>query len=192
MKRSFVLNGLTDMKKVSEKGFTYIEVIISMIILLIGIVGALSALTFAVISVQGSEKKIRAKIIASSAMETIFAVRDMKEKGSIRSWDTIQTQDLNEKGIFLPDWTPVRENPGIDGIYGTADDACDISTDCPVNGIENTSPVLPDFERKIQIQDIKENGVVRKRLINITVKYYVGSLPREEKVSSLIANLQFN
>lgn len=179
-------------KNKRESGFTYIEVIISMVILVVGIVGALSAMTFAIVSVQGAEKKTKAKQIASSTIETIFAVRDMKDKGSISSWHTIQIQNGSNNGIFVGNWTPVRESPGADGIYGTADDACPISTACVVNGITNNSQVLLDYERKIDITDINENGAVRKRLINVTVKYYIGGLPLSEKVSSLIANMPFD
>lgn len=175
-----------------EAGFSYIETIISMVILVVGILGALCAMTFGIVSVQDAEKKTKAKEIAASTVESIFAVRDMKEAGSIHSWDTLQTKTPTNNGIFLDDWTPVRENPGADGVYGTADDACSSFGDCVSGDTMNNSPILKDFERKIEIKDINENGAVRKRLVEVTVRYYVENLARDEKVSSIVANMPFD
>jgi prepilin-type N-terminal cleavage/methylation domain-containing protein len=181
--------------KKQEKGFSLIEVMIAMVIMLVGILGSLSAITSSVISMQGSEKRTISKEVVRSSMETIFSIRDLlafdsQVGGTQYSWAALQSTASG--GIFLPGWTPIRENPGVDGIFGTADDACAMVNSCIVNGITNNSPVQSGYQRKIDIQDIVENGVVRKRIFTLRVRYFVGSLQREESQSTIIANLPLN
>ena len=178
-------------RRASESGFTYIEVIISMIVMTVGILGAMSALTYSLLYMQESEKRTQAKQIADSTLETIFAVRDIRTVGalSIDSWNSIQNKASGNDGIFLPDWTPVRQSSGDDGIYGTDDDACAGDGSC------STSPIIQGYERKIEISDIVENGspVIRKRRIDVTIRYRVNNSNfRTEKVSTIISKLPFN
>lgn len=175
-----------------EAGFSYIETMIAIIVLTVGILGSLSALSYGVMSVSESEKRTKAKEIAGSTMETIFAVRDMVEDGAITSWEKIGVTAGAGPGIFLDGWTTIRENPGQDGIYGTADDACAPTGNCVVGAYINTSDVVRNFQRKVEIVDIVENSVVKKRRLTVRVRYAVGSLYREENLSTIIANMPFN
>ena len=179
------------MKK-QQDGFSYIDTLIAIVILTIGILGSLSALTYAVFYRYAAESKTQAKEITQSTIESIFAVRDFTDKETIKSWETIQVKEGTNKGIFLKDWTPVRDNPGADGIYGTADDACPATGNCTVNGVTNTGVVIQNFSRKIEITDITESNAVLKRRIVVTVRYPVGRLFFEERAATIIANLPFN
>lgn len=177
--------------KSGENGFTYVEVIISMVIMTVGILGAMSALTYSLVYMQIAERRTQAKQIAGATLETIFAVRDIQSADGIGidGWDFIQNKATGNNGIFLTGWTPVRQSSGTDGIYGTADDACDVGQTC------STSPVIVGYERQIEIKDIIENGssIVLKRRINVTVRYRVnGSNYYNETVSTIIANLPFD
>jgi hypothetical protein len=81
-------------------------------------------------------------------------------------------------------WFPVRAGPGVDGIYGTTDDSCDAGGFC------TSEPVAAGYERNIAITDIVENGVVRKRHIEVNVRYRaIGGVYRQETISTIIANL---
>ena len=57
----------------NQEGLTYIEVMIAIVILTIGIVAQLSALTFAMVRVRENEQRNAARQIASSTIESIFA-----------------------------------------------------------------------------------------------------------------------
>jgi prepilin-type N-terminal cleavage/methylation domain-containing protein len=191
--RSFSKFGILKKSKrhAGQKGFTYVEVIISMVILTVGILGAMSALTYSLIYMQIAEKRTQAKQIAGATLETIFAVRDIQSTDGIGidGWDYVQNKVGNNNGIFLTGWTPVRQSSGTDGIYGTADDACDVGQNC------STSAVINGYERQIEIKDIIENGssVILKRRINVTVRYRVnGNNYYTETVSTIIANLPFD
>lgn len=176
-------------KNRSEAGFTYIETIISMVILTVGILGTLSAMTFGLLYAQVAEKKTQAKEIAGSVLENIFAIRDIQSQNglAINGWDAIQIKNSTNTGIFVGDWFPVRDGTGADGIYGTDDDSC------AANGACSNAAVVPGFERNIVISDIVENGVIRKRSISVSVRYRaIGGGYLTETISSIIANLPIN
>lgn len=173
--------------KRSERGSTLVEVVISMIILTVGLMAALSALTYGLLYSQEAEKKTQAKEIAASIVENIFAVRDIKSKDqlAISGWDAVQIKRDDNGGIFTDGWFPVREQPGQDGIYGTEDDSC------PANqGCASAATIVPGYERNITISDLAENGVVRKRRIDVNVRYRAtNSALRQETISTIIADL---
>jgi prepilin-type N-terminal cleavage/methylation domain-containing protein len=179
----------------TQNGFSLIEVMMAMVIMLVGILGALEAITSSVLSMQGSEKRTISKEVVRSSMETIFSIRDLlafdsQVGGTQYSWPALQS--ASNGGMFLDGWTPIRQTPGVDGVFGTGDDACPAGNACVVNGITNNSPVLAGYQRKVDVQDIIENGVVRKRLFTIRVRYFVGGLQRELSQSTIIANLPLN
>jgi Tfp pilus assembly protein PilV len=174
-------------------GFSLIETVIAMVVLLIGILATMTAISYGVLSMQESEKRALAKESARSTMETIFSIRDLQafdpQIGETYNWNTLQIRNGTNGGIFLDGWNPIRENPGDDGIFGTADDACQSANPCVVNSYTNNSAVVPGLERKIEIYDIVENNVVRKRRVTVRIRYYVGQMQREEVESTIVANL---
>lgn len=181
------------MSSKNQSGFSLVETIIALVILTIGILSALSALSFSLLSLQDSEKRSQAKEVARSSMETVFSLRDMltfdtADGTSDFNWDTIQIKTATNKGIFVDDWQPIREDPGADGIFGTADDTC-ADNPCVVSGKTNNSAIVKNYQRKIEIYDITENGDVLKRRITVRVRYFVGTLQREESESTIMANL---
>lgn len=185
------------MKRHQENGFSLVETIIALVILTVGILATVSAITYSIFIVQESEKVTFAKEHARSTMETIFSVRDLQlfdPQGTtgIYNWETVVTKTTTNSGIFLDGWTPIRESPGADGIFGTDDDACAATAPCTVGTYTNNSAVVKGYERKIEISDINQNGVVRKRHIVVRVRYFVGSNQREVTEKSIFVNLPVN
>jgi type IV pilus modification protein PilV len=99
-----------------QRGVTLIEVLVSMVVLTLGLVGMLSVMAVAVKATQGSNETFIAKTIADEAMESILTAR---ETANI-PWASIA--NTGSGGIFLSGFQPCY-NSGADGIYGTADDA---------------------------------------------------------------------
>lgn len=179
--------------KNNQEGFTYIEVMCAMVILLIGILAQLSALSLNILRQSEAEQQNTARQIASSTLESIFAARDLGKTAGISSWETINTNDINENGLFAAGWNAVRQGAGKDGIQGTKDDACPADTPCQSDSYTNKSKVIPGFERKIIITDIQEadSAVVKKRRLEIKMRYFVGQSQREQSVATVIADLPF-
>lgn len=183
-------------KKTNEKGFSYLEVIFAILIMTIGIVAALSAISLAMMRETIVENKNNARQITTAALESIFAVRDLRSgtnvnnaNNPLNNWGAL-SNNVNTGGIFTPGWTPIRRNPGPDGINGTADDVCPAAVTCA----GNTSAVVPGYERSIIITDIPEKGIsaIRKKKIQISVRYTVGQTQRFETITTVITDLPFN
>jgi type II secretory pathway pseudopilin PulG len=181
-------------QKEKELGFSLIETMIALVVMLIGILGAMAAISYGVMSMQESEKRSLSKEYARSTMETIFSMRDLAafdtlDASATYSFNAMQIKNGSNGGVFLDGWNPIRESPGADGIFGTDDDACFAGGTCVVGTTINSSKVISGFERKIEVYDIPENGVVKKRRITVRIRFNVGRLQREETESTIVADL---
>ena len=100
-----------------QTGFTLIEVMVSMVILVIGV---LSVADFFAQGLQASyQTQIQyiAQEKAQEAMETIFTARDTK----ILTWPQIGNTSNGTGGVFLTGPQPLCAS-GPDGLFGTSDD----------------------------------------------------------------------
>lgn len=187
-------------RKPCEDGFSYIDVIIAIVILMVGILASVSALTANLVRSYETEKQIKAKQIALSTIESIFSARDIARTGGVEGWNSVGNVNTNPvngvyKGIFLTGFRPIREDAGWDGVVGTADDACDQGAACQVPGRpENASEVIGGFDRQIVITDIDDperpypaHKIARRR-IDVTVRYNINQLQRQQTISTIIAN----
>ena len=101
----------------TQQGFSLLEVMISMCVLTIGLLSLLSVFGIAVAATQTSQESTIAKQLANEAMESVLTAR---ETANI-PWSQIANVGAGP-GIFLTGFQPI-DNPGVDGIIGTADDA---------------------------------------------------------------------
>lgn len=176
------------MKSQSEAGFSYIDVTIAMVILLIGILGMVSAITVGVTRTKGQEQQLAAKQIATTTMESIMSV---KETDPARlGWNAIgnvgsNTVNGTPRGVFLTNFQDVRTDAGADEVVGTADDS---------------GTIVNNVQRRIQITDVCDpdrrsyncspagNLPVRIRQVIVTVRYFIGSLQRDETVTTVLTD----
>ena len=186
----------------SQSGFSYIDVMIAITILMIGILGATAAIAMSVMRSMETDKKALAKQYAYSTLESIFTARDMRRPRALEGWSQIGNVGTNPvdgvyQGVFLTGWTPIRRDPGLDGVIGTLDDGCAAPGACTnYDGTANTSQVIEGFQRKIVITDLAtpnrpvELWGILRRQVDITVRYRINKLWREEKVSTIIARFE--
>lgn len=180
-----------------EQGFSYLDVIVAIVILMIGVLALASALSANLVRSLESEKRIVSKQMALSTIESIVSARDIQRTGVIEGWDAIGSVGTNPvdgvpRGIFLTGWTPVREDLGADGVAGTADDSCAGTGGCPGTP-PNTSSPLPDYERQIIIEDVEDperptppNEIARRK-ISVKIRFNVNANSREETISTMVA-----
>ncbi len=184
----------------TEDGFSYIDVMIAIVILLVGVLALASALTANLMRSYETEQRIIAKQMALSTIESIISARDIERPGTIEGWDSIGNVGTNmvngqNKGIFLNGWAPIREENGWDGVAGTADDACPEGGSCIVSGRPtNSSPVYNSYLRRITIADVQDaerpsppNPITRRR-ITVSIRFFLNGYSRDEVVSTLITN----
>jgi hypothetical protein len=163
----------------TEQGFSYIDVMIAITILLIGILALCAAMTAAVVRASESEHQLIAKQIASSTLESIFSARDIAVDRDLEADYFGRLRNVADGGIFLDGPQLVYPTGGADGILHTADDA--EAGDDPIDG----------YERRVVITDIPDPerpGQQALRRVEITVLYRVGPAEREETMTTVVAS----
>lgn len=196
----FLKNPFSNERKRFEKGFSYIEVMIALVILLVGVLQMASALSANLLRSYETEKRIISKQIALSTIESIISARDISRTGAIEGWHSVGNVGQNPwegapRGIFLNGWCPIRQDLGWDGVAGTADDACADNSICDVNGSPpNTSAVVKGYQREIVISDVPDperptpQFSIARRRIDVNIKYFYNSIARVETVSTIVTN----
>jgi hypothetical protein len=165
----------------ASSGFTLLETMIAIVILMIGILGLAAMLADGLAYMSMSEADYIAQQKASATVESIFTARDMGQA----TWNTICNvgSSVCASGIFLVGAEPLCD-PGADGILGTADDfsgsVCKVSADAIIipgsTGAVNTTNgqrlPLSTFTRTITITSVV--GVANLRQIQVTINYSAG------------------
>lgn len=170
--------------RAAEAGFSLLEVVISMAVLTVGMVSLLGVFGLAMASTQTSQQDMIAKQLANEAYESIMTARNTSQM----NWDSIQNVNstncpqtgASSCGIFLSGLQPMY-NAGVDGIFGTADDAAsgeetiqDPGTDGIFQTADDTFIPLTGYQRQITISPLYDAGgnmVSTLRSTTITVQY---------------------
>lgn len=157
-----------------QRGFSLLEVMISMAIMTIGLVSLLGVFGLAMASTQTSLQNAISKQIANEAMEGIFTARESQNL----TW--AQIANTGDGGVFLSGFQPV-DCAGNDGIIGTADDAAcgpQILNLPGPDGIYGTADdvqmPLTNYQRSIAIAQAKDqngNPIATLNTVTITVQY---------------------
>ena len=176
----------------AERGFSLLEVVISMAVLTVGLVSLLGVFGLAMASTQTSQQDMIAKQLANEALESIVTARNTSQV----TW--AQVQNVANGGIFLDGTTSIYL-PGADGIVGTTDDAVageQTLTEPGPDGIFGTADdvqiPLTGYQRTIlisQVLDSSGNVVPTLRGVNITMQYTTSQakLPKTYVLSSFIS-----
>jgi len=185
MATSMIGRGGSDrVRKQAERGFSLLEVVISMAVLTVGMVSLLGVFGLAMASTQTSQESMIAKQLANESYESLLTARNTSQM----TWDDIQNTGSTNCpvtgdatcGIFLNGVQPIY-NAGADGIYGTADDAAsgeqtlqDPGTDGVYQTADDIMIPLIGYQRTIAfgtVYDAAGNAVPSVRAVTITVQY---------------------
>jgi type II secretory pathway pseudopilin PulG len=187
-------------QKQNEKGFSYIDVMIAIVIMMVGVLAMVGALTANLMRSYEAERRIVAKQMALSTIESIITAKEIDRPGILDGWESIKNAATSPpagsiNGIFLTGWCPVREEMGYDGVAGTIDDACSGTGPCTVSGRPpNNSPLIAGYERQIVITDVPDDerptppNPISRRRVDVTVRFYVNKSARVETASTIVAN----
>lgn len=177
------------MKNKAEAGFSYIDVLCALVILMIGILALLSAISASILQTRGHEQQLLAKQIATSTMESIMSVKetDIARLG----WSAVGNVGSNpvggvNRGIFVVNFQPALSDAGPDEVLGTADDS-----GTPVGSVKRriviTDVCDPDRPSPVICSPIGPFPV-RIRSVTVTIRYYVGGLQRDEVLTTVLTD----
>ena len=160
-------------RNASERGFSYVDVLIAIAILMVGILTLGAALTTSLIRANQSEDHLRAKDLASSTLENVLSARSISVGNQPHSFDSIQSVgSADGLGLFVAGKQNVLSDPGPDGLLGTTDD---------------TGPQVGSFTREIVITDVQNPNrptppnPITERQVRVTIFYTVQG--REDHVT---------
>lgn len=135
-----------------EAGFGLVEVLLSMILLTVSLVGLLTLYTQSLVTMDFSQEDLIVKQKAREALESIYTARNTQQI----SFDMIQ--NASNGGILLDGPQELRD-PGGDGLVGTADDgAVEVmlfpGPDGDLGTADDVLEPLNRFRREIQVDPI--------------------------------------
>jgi prepilin-type N-terminal cleavage/methylation domain-containing protein len=174
----------------SDKGFTLVEVLVSMVVLAIGALALLGVMSVAVQRASSSQEAVIAREKAREAIESVHAARDT----GLLSWGNIR--NASDGGLFLNGQQPLAD-PGDDGLVNTADDGAVETLLAPgADGQFDTNDdierPLESFTREIAIAPLPSNdgnGLnPNLREITVTVRYKVRNMWRAYTLRTYVSS----
>jgi prepilin-type N-terminal cleavage/methylation domain-containing protein len=198
-------------KAPDERGFSLIEVVVAMSILLIGLLGLAQVFYLGMVNASTSSANLIAREKAREAIESVHSARDTRtvDWADVRNAnapacpaiDAVGAQPAvafvpNGGGIFLNGEQPLRQ-PGVDGLVNTGDDAAAGPEELPgANGRFEPGPppatrtaanddiAIVDFWREVTICDVNPD----LRQIQVSVRYRVGTTDRRYTLVTYISS----
>lgn len=185
----------------AQRGFTLIETMIAIVVLMIGVLTLVAVFATAVASTQNAQENLIARQKAEEALESIFTARNTQQI------NFAQIANVSVGGIFVDGPTQLM-SAGNDGLVNTLDDlpfpangVCPAGPECiPLPGPDSILGTPDDvpmslayFTRQIQINPVLEpDGVTvnpNLKQISVTVSYTTGGspAPRSYSVNALIS-----
>ncbi|HKM81702.1 MAG TPA: prepilin-type N-terminal cleavage/methylation domain-containing protein [Candidatus Acidoferrum sp.] len=172
-----------------QKGFTLIEVMVAMAVLVAGVLSLVSIFTQGLRASYQTQIQYIAQQKAQEAMESIFTARDT------RLVTSAQINNVSNGGIFMDNAQPLCAT-GPDGLFGTADDDCTNNPDGIVvapgpdkifgTADDVTINLNPWMTRTILIAPVANTTNLKS--ITVTVKWTFEGQTSQYVIQSLISN----
>lgn len=182
------------MKYGSQEGFSYIDVMIALVILLVGVLALLSGITASVAQTRSQGQQLLAKQLITTTMESVMSVKETDPNRL--GWGALGNVGTNphpvtgvNQGIFVIGFQPVTTDAGADEVIGTADD-----TGAAVPGVERMIVITdlcdPDRPSPAPLCDPGPAGPFppRFRRVEVTIRYQAPTGMRDEVLSTVLTD----
>jgi type II secretory pathway pseudopilin PulG len=159
----------------NETGFSLLEMVVAITLLTFGLLGAASAIGYAMVASNHGRSITNTKLLAVSILEQMETLRDTN---NLTFGQIANTGQVNNAGAvktfsgFQPGFQQVSINPGPDGIFGTVDDLTDAGADGQFgtgDDFVNPNFAIVGVTRQIQITSL--SPTLKK--IQVTIRYAV-------------------
>jgi prepilin-type N-terminal cleavage/methylation domain-containing protein len=104
----------------AEAGFSLLEMVVAVNVLAIGLLAVAAAIGYALMASNSGRALTNSKLLVVTALEQMQTLRDAGQL----TFDEISNTHVNGSSFsgFPPDFRPVTDDPGPDGVFGTLDD----------------------------------------------------------------------
>lgn len=153
----------------SEAGFSLLEAVIAISVLTVGLLGVAAAIAYSAATTGRSRDVTQAKQIILSTLEQVSILRDSERL----TFAQIGNSAAGNFDGFSASFLQVSNDPGPDGIHGTADDVA----------VDN-DPTNDSFKRAVVVSSLNPN----LKKIEVTVQYKTGGLEGELSGVSYVNN----
>jgi type II secretory pathway pseudopilin PulG len=156
----------------SQAGFTLIEMVVAMLIMMIGLLALAATISFALAVSNKGRNVTNTKLLVVSILEQMETLRNTKQLTYGQISNAGQVDDTGAALSFAGfpnDFREVSINPGPDGIFGTTDDLVDAGPDKAYGTMDDwVNPALarPGYTRQIVITPLSDN----LKKIQVTLK----------------------
>ena len=172
----------------SAKGFTLLETMIALLVLVVGVLGLAAMLADALAYMGGSQYDFIAQQKAEQAVEAIFTAK----YNNAVTWTQVSNFSVaNPTGLFLTGAQPLLQT-GPDGLVGSVNDVAappdfilDPGPDGRLGTADDIQRPLRAFTRTITIADVAGNANLRT--ITVIVNYRTGRFNRTYTLNTLIS-----
>jgi prepilin-type N-terminal cleavage/methylation domain-containing protein len=162
------------LRRRGEAGFTLIEVVVAMAVLLIALLGLVATMAHGLSMTKRLRDMSESKLTITAMLEQMETLRNTKRLTFGQIANTGQVDNIGASQTFAgfpTGFKPISTAPGQDGIFGTADD---LVTGPGPDGrygtsddVTNNSLAVPEYEREIVISTLGTN--IKK--IQVTLRY---------------------
>lgn len=174
----------------NESGFSYIDVMIAIVILMVGVLALMSGMGGAVLQARSQEQQMVAKQVAASTMESIMSVKETDPDRL--GWKAIGNVGSNPdpisgvpQGVFVVGMQDVHVGAGPDEILGTADD-----DNVTVPNLQREITIIDECDPDAPSYNCPTPGTnpVKFRNVRVDVRYFVGAVPRTESLQTVLTD----
>jgi len=166
----------------SEAGFTLLEMVVAMVIMMVGLLALAATIGFALTVTNKGRNVTNSKLLVVSILEQMETLRNTRQL----SFEEISNSASPNFAGFPNTFQPVSVNPGPDGIYGTGDDLIDAGADGiygTADDFSNPSLARPGLSRQILITPL--SGSLKKIQVTLRASGVRGATDESKGVSYL-------
>ncbi len=153
----------------AEAGFSMLEAVVAISVLTVGLLGVAAAIAYSTATTGRTRDITQAKQIILSTLEQVSVLRDSERL----TFAQIGNASLGNFTGFVSAYRQVSNDPGPDGIHGTADDVA-----------ADGDPANDTFKRSVVVSSLNPN----LKKIEVTVKYQTGGFEGELSGVSYVNN----
>ncbi|MDT7603778.1 MAG: hypothetical protein QOF61_1775 [Acidobacteriota bacterium] len=142
----------------SEAGFTLLEMVVALVVMMVGLLALAATIGFALAASNKGRSVTNTKLLVVSVLEEMETLRNTRQLtfGQIANSGNVDNTGASQNFAGFPSsFNKVSDNPGPDGIFGTADD-----------DFSNPTFVRAGYTRQILITSLSDN----LKRIQVTLK----------------------